>query len=83
MQMVKSLFKRQNEQLLVFITNVPSIVRLLQWESGKQEEAVEKKCKATYNVDESEYYLNSFKKRHQPHVAEYFIVDTRVSSKQT
>jgi len=55
---------------------------LLQGESDKRDEAVEKRCKATYNVDESEYYLNSFMKRKQPYGAEYFIVDIRLSSKQ-
>jgi hypothetical protein len=57
--MFKRLFKRQCEQLRVFITNVSSIARLLQAESDKRDEAVEKKCKATHNVDDSEYYLNS------------------------
>jgi len=74
------LFKQQSEQLRVLIPNIPSIIRLLQGESDEREEAVEKRCKATFNVDKSEYYFNSFMKRNQPHGEEYFIVDT---SKQT
>jgi hypothetical protein len=54
---------------------------LLQKESGELEEAVEKKCKAKHNVEESEYNFSSLTKRNQPHGAEYFITDTRVSSK--
>ena len=77
------MFKQQSEQLRVLITNTPSIIRLLQGELDKREEGVEKRCKATFNVYESEYYFNSFMKRNQPHGAEYFIVDTRVSSRQT
>ena len=80
--MFKRLFKLQSEQLRVLTTNVPSISRLLQAEADKRDEAVEKRCKATHNVDESEYYFNSLTERNQPHGAEYFIVDTRVSSKK-
>ena len=56
--MFKRLFKLQSEQLRVLTTNVPSISRLLQAEADKRDEAVEKRCKATHNVDESEYYFN-------------------------
>ena len=44
-----------------FTTNVPSMVRLLQAETDKRDEAVENKCKATFNVDESEYYVHCWK----------------------
>jgi hypothetical protein len=42
------------------------MVRLLQAETDKRDEAVENKCKATFNVDESEYYLHSWKETNQP-----------------
>lgn len=56
---------------------------MLQKEKVERDDAVEKRCKAKHNVDESEYYPNLFMKRYQPHGAEYLMADTRVSSKQT
>jgi len=36
------------------------MVRLLQGEPDKRDEAVEKKCKATFNVDDSKYCFHSW-----------------------
>jgi len=58
---LKRLFKLQSEKVLVFTINVPSMGRLLQGESDRRDEAVEKKCKSTFNVDDSEYNLHSWK----------------------